>query len=249
MVWAVGGLVVSFVATVAICRQRRVVVVEMAVGAGNAGVRAGQREGRVVVIEACRGPGGCVMAHVALLRKSSRNVVRVIGALEVFEMATHACSISDVVIAIGVTLGALHIGVRAGKGPTRRRMIESRGRPVSGAVTDFTLLGKSGRDVIRIVGALEILEMAAYARGCAEVVVAVGVALCTLHLNVRSGEGKPRLGMVEVGGLPCGRRVAHPALLGHAGGHVVRVGGALKVLQMARHASCRGQVVVAIDVA
>jgi len=107
------------------------------------------------------------MADVTLLGQVGGNVVRVIGALEIFEMAIYAGSTGDVVIAIGVTLGALHIGVRAGKGPTRCGMIESRGRPVSGAVTDFTLLGEAAGDVIRIVCALIVLEMAAYASGCA----------------------------------------------------------------------------------
>ena len=71
--------------------------------------------------------------------------------------------------------------------------------------------------------------MAADAGGGAQVVVASGMALCTLHLDVGAGEWEACLGMIEVSGLPSGRGVADSALLRHPGGNVVWIRGALEI--------------------
>ncbi len=55
--------------------------------------------------------------------------------------------------------------------------------------------------------------------------------------------------MVEAGGLPGAGRVARLASLREAAGHVVRVGRALKILQVTRHACRAGKGVVVVDVA
>ena len=51
-----GGRVVGFVTAIAICGQRRVVVIDVAVGAGNGRVSTRQRKRRYVVIERPIGP-------------------------------------------------------------------------------------------------------------------------------------------------------------------------------------------------
>ena len=100
--------IVLRMAAVAVGRQRRVVVVYVATGAGRARVRAGQRETRVVVIERRLRPGGRVVADVALLGETDRHVVRIIGVLKVGEVAGHARRVCQSVgIGACVALAAL----------------------------------------------------------------------------------------------------------------------------------------------
>jgi len=66
----IGSRVIRLVARIAIRGQAGVVVVHVALSAGNLRVESGQRERRVVVIEARRNPRDGVMAHIALLRET-----------------------------------------------------------------------------------------------------------------------------------------------------------------------------------
>ena len=56
MNWIRGGVVVGLVATIAVRRKRRVVVVYMTSGAGNLRVISGQRKRRRIVIKLAVGP-------------------------------------------------------------------------------------------------------------------------------------------------------------------------------------------------
>ena len=51
------------------------------------GVRVGQREANGVVIESCRLPGNGSVARLAGLRETPGDVVRIGGALKVFQVA------------------------------------------------------------------------------------------------------------------------------------------------------------------
>ena len=66
------AVVVALVATDAGGRQRRVVVIHVAVGASHGGVRSGQRESRGVVIEGRAGPVGRAVADIARRRETHR---------------------------------------------------------------------------------------------------------------------------------------------------------------------------------
>jgi len=70
VVGIIGSRVIRLVARIAIRGQAGVVVVHVALSAGNLKVESGQRERRVVVIEARRNPRGGVMAHITLLRET-----------------------------------------------------------------------------------------------------------------------------------------------------------------------------------
>ena len=107
------ALIVRFVTGVAICRNGRVVVVHMAVGASHCSVRTGQRKRCVVVIKARRLPGCSVVAYFALLRESRGHVVGVCSPIKVGQVATGARDAGQVVIAVDVTLSALKVGVGA----------------------------------------------------------------------------------------------------------------------------------------
>ena len=74
---------------------------------------AGERERRVVVVESRRRPRGGIVANLALLRESDGNMVRIVGCLELRQMAGDARCISQVVVAIGVTLAALQVRMSA----------------------------------------------------------------------------------------------------------------------------------------
>jgi len=81
-------------------------IVDVALDAINRGVRAGQREGRAVVIE--RGPGPCSgrMAGIARGGKPRRGVSRIGGAVPIGLMAAIAGGGQGCVVVIGVALCA-----------------------------------------------------------------------------------------------------------------------------------------------
>lgn len=112
-----GAVVVSLMTAVAVGGQRRVVVVHVAVGAGHRGVRPGQGEWRVVVIESRIGPRGRAVAHIARRRESHLDMVRVVCVVVVRLMATDARRVSarQLIVAIHVALRALQRGVRPGQ--------------------------------------------------------------------------------------------------------------------------------------
>ena len=137
-------VVIVGMAAVAVGRQRRVIVVHMATGAGHARVCAGERKAGVVVIERRLRPGGCVVANIALLRKSDRSVVRVIGIRVIREMAPNAGSIRQPVgVAPGVALAALQRGMSSREWPPGARVIERRLHPGGRVVANLALLGKA----------------------------------------------------------------------------------------------------------
>ena len=71
------------------------------------------------------------MALLAGLRKSGLHVVRLRGALEIFQMAAHAGGVCarEVVIVVHVALDALHRGVRACQREAGGGVIKRRTRP------------------------------------------------------------------------------------------------------------------------
>ena len=127
------------------------------------------------------------MADITLLRKASRDMVRVIRVLIIRQMASHTCRTREAIIAIRMALAALHGRVKTSEWPTRRRVIERGRGPVRGAVAHFTLLRETCRDVTRVVRSLVILQVTAHASRDAEAEVPVHVAQRTLHLLVRPG--------------------------------------------------------------
>ena len=128
----IGLLIFRLVAPVTVGGQSCVVVVHMAICALDAYVLSRQRECRIVVIE-CRGRPACgAVAHIALLRETNRNMVRVVGLLEVGQMATDACRIGDVVVVIDVTLTALNGGMSASQRPSRCGVIKALRAPGCG---------------------------------------------------------------------------------------------------------------------
>lgn len=89
----VGPFIVRLVAAVAVSRQRRVVIVHVAIRTRHTRVSSSQWETRIVVIESGRCPCRGAVANVALLRETSRNVARVVRILKISQVARHACRV------------------------------------------------------------------------------------------------------------------------------------------------------------
>ena len=136
-------LIVGAVAPITIRRQRRVIVVHVTVGAGHVGMRTGQREPCIVVVERSRRPGCCVMANVALLREACGHVVGIRRSLKILQVAVHAGAARQVVVAIRVTLRTLHVSVRPRQRPAGGGVIERRIIPVARAMANLALLRES----------------------------------------------------------------------------------------------------------
>ena len=252
-----GALEVCQVATHArrICAGQVVVPIHVALCALSGRVRPSQGEpgGRVVEIRAH--PRGGVVALRTGLREPGLHVVGVGRALEILQVAAHASCIcaGQAVVVVHVALHALHGCVRAGQRESRRRMVKTRARPRSRVVALRAGLREPGLHVVRLRRALEVFQVATDASrvGTSQVVVPIHVALSALRGRVRPGQGEPGGRVVEIRAHPRGGVVALRAGLREPGLHVVRVGRALEILQVAAHASCicAGQAVVVVGVA
>ena len=251
-----GSVVVGLVASDAGGRQRGVVVVDVAHRAlrRRDGVHAGQRERRVVVVEHCVSPQDGVMADLALLRESHRDVIWGGCALEVRLVAGNARGAGQVVIIVDVTVAALQRrhGVCTHQWEAGAGVIELAVRPQNRVVT----IGAGGGDSRGQVGeradrVVIVSQMARYAGRIGEVVVVVDVAVGALQRRngVASGQRKAGAVVIERGIQPGRGVMALLARLGKIGGHVIGMGSALEIRQVARHASGSGDVVVVIDVA
>ena len=78
-------------------------------------------------------------------------------------------------------------------------MIETRVSPVDRAVADLTGLRYPCRHVVRVSGALVILQVAGHASRIGQFVVSIDVALRAGRGGMRPGEWEPGVGMVEAG--------------------------------------------------
>lgn len=161
------GLVIGLVTREAIGRNRSVVVVHVATGAGDRRVLAGQGECSVAVVERRRDPGRGVVTHFTLLRESRLDVIRAGGAVEILHMAGSTRRAVQAVIAIYVALRTLQWHVCTGQRETRSRVIESCIRPRRSGMAGVASLWESRLSVVWIGGALIVLQMAGGARTAA----------------------------------------------------------------------------------
>jgi len=186
------------------------------------------------VIKVRAHPRRRVMALLAGLREAGLHMVRSSCALEILQVTAHASRIraGQVVIAIHVTLRALHAAVCSRQREAGCRMIERGACPGGGAVALLTGLRKSGLYVIWVRRALEVLQVAADT-GCVragQIVIAIHVALRALHTAVSARQGEPRGRVIEVRPRPGGGVVALLAGLRKTRLHMVRLRRALEIL-------------------
>ena len=125
---------VGLMATVAIGRQRCVVVVHVAGRAGHALVGSGQRECGLVVIEHRAIPGSGGVAGRAGGREAGRYMIRVSRPGEVGLVSTVAIGRKGGVVVVDVAGRAGHGLMRAGQRERRLVVIENRAIPGRGRV-------------------------------------------------------------------------------------------------------------------
>ena len=232
-----------------------VVVVHVTIDAGawRHGVLARQRESGLSVIEVGWLPRAGGVAGLARLREASLYVVRIRRALEILEVTRDAGCLRDVVVVIDVAIGTgpRRYRVLPGKRELRLTVIELRRLPGVGAVAELAALGKALLHVVRIRRALEVLQVARHARGLRDVVVVIDVAIgaSPRRHGVLAGKWESGFRVIELGRLPGARGMTRLTSLREAALHVVRIRGALEILEMTRDARGLRDVVIVVDVA
>lgn len=229
----------------------------MAGGAGDGGVRAGQRESRRVVIERGVQPCRSGMAQCAILRKIRRNVVRhasdVRGALVIVHMAAVAVGGQGSLVIVGMAGRACDGGMRAGQRKAGPVVIKGRVQPGDRRVTRGAILRESdigvvghARDARRPVVIVHMATVAASRQRPGKI---VGVAGGARHRHMRAGQRKHGLAVVERGGHPAGCGVACVASCWEAARDMVRIGRRPEVLHVAAVTIRRRSLVLVVDVA
>ena len=203
-----GPLVVLQMALGAGPAGETVVVIHVALRAGERGMEPGQCEARGCVIKGGRRPVCRAVAGLASLRETSRSVRRIRGAVEISQVAADASRVrgGQVVIAIHVALRALHGGMEARQREAGGRVIERRIAPRRGAMALLAGLREVRLHVIGVRCALEVGQMAAHASRirAGQVVVVVHMALRTLQRSMcarqREAGGRVIEGRVQPAG-------------------------------------------------
>jgi hypothetical protein len=204
---------------------------------------AGQREFGFIVIKLSRLPGVGRVAYFASLGETALHVVRVLAVLEILQVTGDAGSLSEIVVAVDVTISAL--ARRNGMGASQREsgfgVIEVRRRPGYRRVASLTSLRESLLRVVRIICFLKILQVARDAGSLSQVVVVVNVAIgarARRH-SMCTCQGKPSQCMIKAGIQPIIGRVARLASSRKFSGYVVGIPGRLQIFLMATQASRR----------
>ena len=150
-----------------------------------------------------------------------------------------------------MALHALQGGVCSCQRERRCAVVKGRCCPVRGRVTDRTIRGEAGGNVIRIRGSSEICLVAAIASRRQVTVVVVGVALNASQRRVRARQSKVGIHrMIECDrGRPVDRVMARVASRREARGRVTGIRGSRPVCLMAAEASRRQGCVIVIRMA
>ena len=178
-------------------------------------------------------------------------MVRIGRALEIVEVARHASRAREVVVIVGMAIGALarRHGVRSGQRESGGRVIELAIRPRHHVVT-LLASGRETRVRNRSSGGIEVVLVATDAsRACdIEVVVNVAVGALPRRHRVRTGKRKSGGRVIELAAGPRGHVMT---LL--ASGRETRVRNrssrGIEVVLVATDARRTGDVVVVVDMA
>ena len=172
-----------------------VVVVDVAVRAlpRRHGMRSGQGERRLRVVERCRLPGGRGVALLASRGETARYVIRIRGSLKILLVARNASRARQVEVVVRMTVRA---GPRRNRMSARQReshriVIKFRIEPVVRGVALVAGSRVSEGDVARRRRFLEIRLMARVAHRGHDLELAVGrvlVAGIAIHRCVRAGQ-------------------------------------------------------------
>ena len=195
-------------------------------------MQPGERESSFIVIECRAYPAAGGVTGFARLRESAGNVVGIRSPLEILEVARHARSAVQGVVAVDVTIGALsrRIRVQSSQGKAGGGVIKLAVGPLYDVMALLTRCGETGVRH-RSRGAGEIFLVTREARRAGQVVIVVDVAIDALagRIRVPSSQKEPGHAVVKFGVEPVVRRMTALARSGELGRNVVRVGSVLKV--------------------
>ena len=230
-----GALIVLQVARITSGAEPLVNSARMALHASGRRVLAGKRErGLRGVVEGGSSPIRGGVAELAILRKSSRRVIRIVRALVIGQVARIASRAEAFVDSARMALEASRRHMLAGQRERGLRgVIEFRSAPIDGGVALRAILRKPGSRMIRIGGALVVLQMTRIASHGQRGVLAAGMALHACSSDMRAGEWKLSRTVIKGGRHPRGSGVAQLAVLRESRGGVMRIGGALEIFQVA----------------
>ncbi len=218
--------------------------------ASHAGVRTGQWEACLAVIEDCIRPGCGSVTDRAIRREASLHVIRIRGFVEIRDVARSTVLRRSRVLSINVATGARHGNVSTGQREGRERVvIESRRRPRRSRMTSLAGRGERCRHMVRSLRRGVVLHVTTGARGVERCVLPAHVTGTAIDLGMRAGQRKLREVVIERSGLPGARRVTHLAGSWHAGRHMIRAGGLVVILQVTARAIRARPLVLASDVA
>ena len=195
------------------------------------------------------------MAELTRRREVSGDVIHRRGrVVVVLLVTTHTGGNSDVVVAVDVTIRALPRwnGMLSGQGPAGCGVIESAIHPVDRVMALLAGRREIGGDVIHWRGrVVVVLLVATHTGGDRDVVVVVNVTIRALawRHGVLPDEREAGLRMVEIRRRPSACRMTDFARLRKVLLHVIGIGRAGVVGQVARHASRDRNVVVVVLVA
>lgn len=194
---AVRGVVFRTVTSVAVARDRCVVVILVAVRAGHRRMLPRQGEGCVVVVENRGRPGRGAVTHLALLRKIHRDMVRAIRRLILLLMAGVAGGRRQVEVPVCVALFAFHTRMRARERKRGLRMVKRRGLPAGDGMAHLALLRDPSGDMARIVRPVVVVQMATNASRAGQLEIAILVTLIALQIRVSAGQWESDRIMIE----------------------------------------------------
>ena len=200
----------------------------------------GQRKLRCVVIERRAGPLNGGVTRVAGRGEARIFMVRIHRGIELRLVAIHTRGWGAGKLAILMTRSAFDTGVFSSQGEAGLAMIELRASPLYGCVTGLALRGEIGRPVIRILGRIEIRQVAPDAGGGSGRKSPVYVARNTGGTGVcaRQRESGER-SVIERCALPLKGRMARFASHRETGLGMVRIGGLGEIRLMATDARGR----------
>jgi hypothetical protein len=127
-----------------------------------------------------------------------------------------------------------------GERKLRSVVIKDCARPLRRGVTRFTRLGKARRGVVRVGRLLEIGQVTTGAgeANARKLSADMATRACGRGMLARQRELRVRV-VIEFGSQPLRRGVATLTSLWESGRHVIRIGGLLKIRQVAAGASGR----------
>ena len=242
--------VVLFVAGITIHRRASELPADVATCALDADMRAGQGESRARMVKEGRYPRRRRMAHGAFLRESSRYVAGIARVVEVREVARNTCRAQAREFAADMAARAGHVDMSAGQGERRSRMVEFRAGPLRRRMAERAILGEACTRVVGGGRAVVIDQVAggAILRGARIPSVDMTLLAGSIDVGTRQRELGQRI-VVEFCTAPSDGAVARGAGSREAGVHMVRVGRAIEVGDVAGGAVFRRPGIAAIDVA